>query len=141
MSNYRPAPITEPVIEQSTLLAKGSWTLFFNGLYTGDTGTIWTPIATNLTQVGVATITGAYYRSGQFIDFYIKIVPGTSTSSTAGSTYFDLPFDVLQDGACEASTGLTSSPGGLQASTNRVYPPNWAATGNTITISGRVLGR
>ena len=140
MGNYRPAPIQEQMLE-TTGLPKGAWILYFTGLYTGDTGTTFTPVATNLTAVGTPTFVGAYYRSGQFIDFYIYIVPGTSTTSTSGTTYFDLPFDVTQDGACTASTGITASTGGVQASSNRVYPPSWSAITSPITLQGRVLGR
>lgn len=140
MPSLRPAPISEIMLE-TTGLPKLSWIQFFTGLFTGDTGTSFTPVAVGLGAVGTPTFVGAYYRSGQFMDFYIYIVPGTNTTSTSGSTYFDLPFDVTQDGACTASTGVTASAGGVSASANRVFPPSWSNINVPITLSGRVLGR
>lgn len=143
------APIQDPVIEFGTQQIKDdafgkprlSWILWFQGLLKGDTGNSWTPVATNLTAVGTPTITGNYYKNLGFTDFWIKIVPATNTSSTAGTTYFDLPFDPLIDVPCFAvQNGFASVSGGIVDSvTNRCYPPSWSLITGTITISGRVL--
>ena len=141
-----PAPITNPVTEVDLKSGKTSgiatlpWILFFNSLFTGDTGTSFTPTATNLTVVGAApTITGIYYRSGQFIDFYIRIVPGTNTSCTAGTTYFSVPFDIITDSANFIVSGLLGGAvGQCDAATNRIYPGTWAAVTVPLTIQGRV---
>lgn len=138
MTKLSPAPITNPLAEDNGLPTL-PWILFFTSLFTGDTGTAWIPLPTNLTAVGTPTITGAYYRSGQFIDFWITIIPGTSTTASAGSTYFDLPFDVLTDGACFAVSGLLGSNAGMvDAITNRAYVPTWSAVTVSLTVSGRV---
>jgi hypothetical protein len=128
------------VIDQSGKLTL-PFTLFFTGLYTGDTGTTFSPTAVGLTSVGTPTIVGAYFKDGQFYDFYIYIQPGTNTSSTSGTTYFELPFDVQQDGYCGAVTGTNASMGAVIASSNRCYPPSWATITTPITIQGRVLAK
>lgn len=139
MSNLSPAPIQNPLAEEGTGLATLPWILFFTNLFTGDTGTSWVPLPVNLTQVGTPTYQAAYFRSGQFIDFEIKIIPGTSTTSTAGSTYFPLPFEVKQDGACLVVGGLSGSgPGMVVAGLNRAYVPAWSAVTVPLTITGRV---
>lgn len=115
------------------------WILFMNQLFTGDTGTIWTPTFTSLTQVGVPTITGKYYKIGQNLCYFaVRIVPATSTSCTAGTTYIDnFPLTVLGDGACLAVSGLLgSSAGQVEQGTNRIYPPAWTAVTVPLTIVG-----
>ncbi len=140
-----PPPVYASMVEpdgKATL----PYILFFNQLYSGDNGSpvtgsnSWTPTFTNLTQVGVPSITGKYYRSGQFIDFWVKIVPGTSTSATAGTTYIDsLPFTVTSDTHCSAVTGTTGvGLGIIQASSGRIYVPTWGAITALLTITGRV---
>lgn len=142
MSKINPPPITNPVIEKDTGLPTLPWILFYNSIFFGDTGTTFTPVPVNLTEVGTPTITGAYYRSGQFIDFEIVITPATSTTAVAGSTYFALPFDVLVDGACFAISGLLgSNAGAVDAATNRCYPPSWSAVTVPLTIVGRAHAR
>lgn len=139
MAKINPAPIQNPLAEEGTGLATLPWILFFNSLFTGDTGTAWTPVPTSLTQVGTPTITGFYFRSGQFMDFEIHIIPGTNTSSSAGTTYFALPFDVLSDGACLAVSGLLGSNAGMvDAATNRCYTPSWVTVTVPLTVVGRV---
>jgi hypothetical protein len=145
--SINPAPIQTPVTEmdiktkRSTGFCTLPWISFFNSLFTGDTGTTWTPTATNLTVVGAApTITGKYYRSGQFIDFTIRIVPGTNTSATAGTTYFSVPFNINVDGANTIVSGLLAGSNGMcDSATDRIYPPAWAAVTVPLTIVGRVI--
>jgi len=140
-----PPPIYATVVEQDGK-ATLPWILFMNQLYEGDNGSpatgtnSWTPTFTSLTQVGVPSITGKYYRSGQFIDFWVKIVPGTSTSATAGTTYIgSLPFTITSDTHCSAVTGTTGvGLGVIQASTGRIYVPSWSLVTSLLTITGRV---
>ena len=140
MSNLNPAPINQPVLEPTGLLTL-QWILFLSALYDGDTGTTFIPIPVGMGVSGVATYTGAYYRSGQFIKFYIYIVPGTSTTSTAGTTYFTLPFDVKQDSVCFATGPVTAvqSIGTIASLDNRCYTPAWSAVTVPITIVGEAL--
>jgi len=124
-------------------LISSSWYLFLQNLIVGDTGQTssspWVPVATNLTFAGSPpVITGNYYQNEGFTDFWIRIVPGTSTTSTAGTTYFDLPFAVTVDGACIVG-GLPGAVGLIDAATKRCFPPPWSAVTANITISGRVV--
>jgi len=140
-----PPPIYANLVEQDGK-ATLPYILFFNQLYEGDNGSpatgtnSWTPAFTNLTQVGIPSITGKYYRSGQFIDFWVKIVPATSTSATAGTTYIgSLPFTVTSDTHCSAVNGTTGvALGVIQASTGRIYVPSWTTVTSLLTITGRV---
>ena len=142
MTKVSPAPITHPVVDNN-IRATTPWTLFFTSLFTGDTGTDWTPTFTGLTEVGAATITGRYFRIGQFFYFTVKIVPSTSTSSVSGTTYINnLPFVLQSNGVCYAVTDAPSSAFGASiALNNRIYPPGWTALTDTITISGFVEAR
>jgi hypothetical protein len=140
-----PPPIYEPLAEQDGK-ARLPWILFFNEVFSGDAGSpssgagAWNPAFVNLTQVGVPSITGKYYRDGRFIDFWVKIVASTSTSSTAGTTYIEaLPFTVTTDAPCFATNGTTGIASGVvQASTNRIYVPTWSLITTPLTITGRV---
>ena len=87
MSRIQPAPIKDSLTTEDGDISF-TWVTFFNQLFNGDTGTAWTPTFTNLTVVGTPTITGTVYRIGQGLAYFsIKIVPGTNTSSTAGTTW------------------------------------------------------
>lgn len=120
------------------------WVLFFNGVYEGDAGNDWTPTFQNLTQVGTPTITGRYYQINQnMCYFWIRVVPGTSTTSTAGTTYINnFPITFAQDGACLAVSGLLGANAGMiDAATNRIYPPGWSAVTVPVTIVGINVAR
>ncbi len=137
MTKIAPAPIYIPVVDESGV-ATLPWILFFNQLFTGDTGTAFTPVFTNLTIVGTPTFDAKYYKIGQnLVYFSLKITPATSTSATAGSTYFDFPLDITAVGAVFAVTGLLGSNAGMaEALTNRVYVPAWSVVTAPLTITG-----
>ena len=139
MSNQE-IPVRDKMVDENANV-RTSWILFFQGITDGDPGNKWTPTATNLTATGTPTITGNYYENAGYTDFWINIIPGTDTTATAGSTYFELPFDVKVDAPCFAVAGLTggSQIGMVEATTNRCYPPSWSAVTVPLTISGRVL--
>jgi hypothetical protein len=142
MSSVKPPPIYQPIITDETGVAALPWVLFFNNIFTGDTGTNWTPQFTNLTVVGAApTITGRYYKLSQALSFFrVKIVPGTNTSSTAGTTYINnFPLTMSADGVSFAVSGLLGGGTGMcdQAS-NLIYPPGWSAVTVPLTILGLV---
>lgn len=143
MSNNQGAPIFDPVIEGNEGKARKSWVLWFQQIFQGDNGTEFSPIATGLGISGPApTIIGSYYQNQGFTDFEITITPnGGNTTAVAGTTYFDLPFDVKYDTACFAVSGLLGdNPGMIEASSNRCYVPAWSAVTVPLTITGRVLG-
>lgn len=119
-----------------------------NSEYTALTGSIqgtWTPVFTNLTVVvgtGGATYAGRYSRLGRTVFYTVTITcTGTATtSSTAGTTYCDLPVNPTQDDAvliADKTTSLGLGTGYLDFTNNRCYPCSWTATGNTIIISGK----
>lgn len=142
-------PAQNPIVEtdnKGVILPDGKvsqdWYLFFDSLLSGDTGVSggWQPTYTGLGTTGTPTITGNYYTNQGFTDFWIKIVPGVNTTSTQGTTYFDLPFLVTVDGAC--LVGGTPGAVGLIDSTNkRCYPPGWTNNTSTLTITGRAVSQ
>lgn len=141
MSKVSPPPTYNPLIEDQSGNASLRWILFFNSIYTGDTGTDWTPTFTNLTTVGTPTITGRYFRISQnLVYFSVVITPATSTTATAGTTYIDnFPLDITTDGACLAVSGGAGTPAGqCVASNNRIYVPAWSAVTVPLTIIGLV---
>lgn len=139
MTQIAPPPINDFLVDNEGK-ANLSWILFFNQLYEGDTGTSWTPTFTSLTEVGgSATITGRYYRVNRRLCFFwVKIVPVTNTSATAGTTYINnFPLTASNDGACWAVSGnLGDGPGHIVASNNRIYVPGWT----TVTVPLYVVG-
>lgn len=141
MSTINPPPIYEPLAEDDGK-PRLPWILFFNNVFTGDTGTDWTPTFTNLTAVGTApTITGKLYRIGRTLAYFsVRIVPGTNTSAVAGTTYIDnFPLVLAADGGCLAVSGLLGSASGMcDSATNRIYVPAWSAVTVPLTVVGMV---
>lgn len=137
MAKIDPPPIYEP-ISGSDGKASLPWILFFNRIFTGDTGTSWTPTFTNLTITGTPTITGVYYKIGPLCFFRITITPATDTSATAGSTYVNnFPLTMSAPGFCIPVSGLLGGGTGMcDAATNRIYPPSWSA----VTVPLYILG-
>lgn len=145
MAKVTPPPLYNAIAEEGDGIATVPWSLFFNQLYVGDTGTPWTPTFTGLTEVGgSADITGTYYKISQALTYFsIVITPVTNTSSTAGSTYVNnFPLNITKDGACSAVGGVLGLlPGMVQASTDRIYPPSWTTATVPVTISGIIEAR
>lgn len=141
MTAVQPPPIYNPVVEENGI-ATIPWILFMNSIFKGDTGSNWTPAFTGLTVVGAApTITGKYFRiSSSLVYFHVHIVPGTNTSSTAGTTYINnFPLIMSANGICFAVSGLLGSSAGMcdQAS-NKIYVPAWSAVTVPLTVVGIV---
>lgn len=130
-------PARQPIVEDT-----GAPTLLFieflQNLSQGDPGNKFSPDVENLGTVGTPTITGVYYENNGFVDFYARITPGTNTTSTAGTTYIQLPFTVTSDCPCFATSGSASTVGSILAASNRAYLPGWSALTSPVTISGRV---
>lgn len=140
MTGITPPPLYDPVVDQSGV-ASVSWTLFFNKLFQGDTGTEWTPTFQNLTVSGTPEITGRYYRINRNIVYFrVTIVPETSTSSTAGTTYIDnFPLSLRGDGICfSVTSGVGSIAGHVDLASGRIFTPSWTTVPNTISIIGMV---
>lgn len=143
MSTVKAPPIYAPLTDDiKNPVASLPWILYFNSLFTGDTGTDWLPTFINLTVVGAApTVTGRTYKiSGSLIYFSVRIVPGTNTSSVAGSTYINnFPLILKGDGACLAVSGLLGAPGGMcDMASNNIYVPAWTTVTVPLTVVGIV---
>jgi len=137
MTKIQEAPIAGKVVDQNDKCTP-VWTEYFASITQGDVGTGWSPVFTNLTTVGTPTITGVYYENQGFTDFYIKIVPGTNTSSVIGSTFVPLPFAVTADTIAGVVTGQSGGVGVVNAASQTVYTPSWTNVPSPVTISGRV---
>lgn len=132
---------TQEIVVDSTNHFRPAWLSFFQNIVTGDVGSSETILPANLAFSGTPTIAFKYFQNSGFIDLYIVITPGTSTTSTYGTTYFPLPFDVLVNDYCVAVTTPTTTPamGFVDAATNRLYPPAWTAITTPVTIRARLL--
>jgi len=135
------APTNDPIIEvdqqgKTSGALKKSWFIYFSALESGDEGTDWTPTASGIT--GTNTYDGKYFANSGFIDFWITIDTSTTSASTFGSSYFEMPFDVTVATACNVVYGSTVAQGIIDPSTNRCFPPTWS-TSEVVTITGRVF--
>lgn len=143
MTKRTPPPLYEKVTDESRI-ATIPWTLFFNSMYNGDTGTSWTPTFVSLTSVGTPTFTGKYYKISQnLVYFTITVTPATNTSSVSGTTYVDnFPLDIFGHGACLAVGSNTGTSAGMcNASTKRIYTPTWTTVAVPVTVVGMVEAR
>ena len=88
------------------------------------------------------TVTARFCRLRNVVFFQVKVVPGTTTATTGGTSYIDLPITA-------GSSGLSGDGSMLNESTlvgvgnvvfdianSRCYVPTQAATGSTLGISG-----
>lgn len=138
MSTLTPPPIYDIVTTDEGKLSV-RWIDFMGRFFDGDAGVDWEPTFQNLTTVGTPTITGRYYRLSKYLTaFRVLIVPGTNTTSTAGTTYIDnYPVSFTNDGVCFAVSGNFGEVcGHIVASNNRIYPPIWTAVTVPLTIIG-----
>ncbi len=140
MTAVAPPPIYESLAGEDGKAAL-PWILFFNSVFSGDTGTDWIPTFTNLAVTGTPTIVGRLYRIGRSLAYFsVRIVPATDTTSTAGTTYINnFPLVLSADGACLAVSGLLGSTAGMcDRQTNRIYVPAWTAVTVPVTVVGIV---
>lgn len=132
-------PIRNPLTENKGELTM-PWLLFFNQMYNGDAGSVWTPTFVGLTEVGgAATISARYYRISQFLCYFnIRVLPATNTSAVAGTTYVDnFPLTANAPGFClTVSNNLGGGLGMVNAVNNRIYVPAWT----TVTAPVNVIG-
>lgn len=142
MSSIQPPPIQDQMIDD-TGIATLRWILFFNQVFTGDTGVEWTPTFTSLTTTGTPTITGRYYKIGPLVYFWVLVTPATDSTATAGTTYINnFPLEVTTDGACAAVSGLLGGTlGMIDAATNRIYVPGWTTVTVPLTVVGLATAR
>lgn len=137
MARVELPPQTEPLIDENKLPTL-NWIAYLSGLSTGDTGTIWTPTFTGLTETGTATKTGVLYRiSDKLAMFRITITPATDTSATAGTTYCNnFPLTITNAGFCVTLSDYTAAINGVTASNRRIYTATWTTITTPITLVG-----
>lgn len=133
-------PLYERVIDAKGI-ATSAWTLFFQSVSNGDSGTDWTPTIVSLT--GSATLTGRYYKISKDIVFFRAVVtPDTTTSSTAGTTYIDnFPLNMAADGfvlGVAGDAGLGTGLGVAASGSGRIYTPAWTSASVPVTLIGMV---
>lgn len=135
---YQPPPIYSNLVGDDAK-AVLPWILFFQQMYDGDAGTDWTPTFVSLTTAGTPTITGRYYKLGKYLTYFrATIVPATSTTATAGSTYIDnYPLTFKGDGIVFAMRGGEGSTSGhIVAANNRIYVPAWSTVTSQLSLVG-----
>ena len=137
-------PLYESVVDESGI-ATMPWTLYFQSVSNGDSGTDWTPTIQNLTEVGgSATLTGRYYKISKNIIFFRAVVtPATNTSATT-STYIDnFPLSMSADGAVvtvAGQAGVGVALGVCDSADGFIYTGAWTAASVPVTILGLVEG-
>lgn len=138
MSKISPPPSYDLIADPVTGKATRSYQEFFDDVYRGDQGQSWTPTFVGLTTVGTPTITGTFYQFGALCYFRVIIIPGTSTSSTYGTTYINnFPLTLTASTGVYAATGSpTIAIGSTDAGTNRIYTPSWSVITIPITLTG-----
>lgn len=136
----QPPPTRDALTEKEGELSM-PWLLFFNQMFNGDAGTLWTPTFVNLTTTGTPVIVGRYYQISQYLCYFnVLLTPGTDTSATAGTTYIDnFPLTAASNGFClSISNNLGGALGMVNSSNNRIYVPEWTTVTTPINIIGIV---
>ena len=132
-------PRSETLIDDDKF-ATLNWLAFFENVATGDSGTVWTPTFTALTEVGTATKTGIYWRLNDRIAYFrIVITPTTDTSATAGTTYCDnFPLNIAQAGVSVSLSGSSAVIAGVTSTPKRIYTGGWTTITTPVTLVGIV---
>ena len=139
--------MAEPPLYERIVDAKGiatsAWTLFFQALSNGDSGTAWTPSFVSLASTGTPSFSGRYYTLTKDIAFFRAVVtPATNTSSTAGTTYIDnFPLNMAADGfvlGVAGDAGLGTGLGVAASGSGRIYTPTWTNAAVPVTLIGMV---
>lgn len=100
----------------------------------------WTPVRTSWTDVGTIVVTAKYNVRGRICHFSIKVVPGTSIATTAGTSYVSLPIPAKGLGGIATMVNRTANTAVgvcvIDETNSRVYPPAQVASGNTFYLNG-----
>ena len=99
----------------------------------------WTPVRTRWTDVGTPTVTGRWHSIVRETKIQVKVVPGTTVATTAGTSYIALPrpaVGLCGDGSMMNITTLIGvGDCAIDVTNSRIYVPAQLATGNTLTIA------
>ena len=95
---------------------------------------------TGWTDVGAPTVTAFTCRVGDVMFFAVRIVPATTTATTAGTSYIDLPSTASGIGGSATMVDRTSNIAVgtcvIDAANDRCYVPTQVATGDTLYVAG-----
>lgn len=111
---------------------------------TGTDGTFnsFTTTRTGWVDVGSPTVTARYTIAGHVCFFEIKVVPATTTATTAGTSYCSLPVaaaaaSITGDASMTDLTTFISVGNCVIDKTNsRVYVPTQGATADSVVLAG-----
>lgn len=105
-----------------------------------DAWAAFTTTRTGWTDVGSPTVTSRYAVAGHICFFQIKVVPGTTVATVAGTSYCSLPVTAAGLAGDASMTDLTAltSVGNciISVSNSRVYVPAQVATADSLLIAG-----
>jgi len=100
----------------------------------------WTPTRTSWTDVGTPTVSARFRVVGRQCFVQIRVVPGTTVATVAGTSYVNLPVVTLGLTGSFAMTNRTTNQAvglcAVDVTNSRVYVPTQVATGNTLEIAG-----
>lgn len=102
--------------------------------------TAYTTARTGWTDVGAPTVTAENCTVNHICYFQIKVIPGTTVATAAGTSYCSLPTTAAGIGGVAAMYDLTTNISvggcGIDVVNSRVYVPAQAATADTLIIAG-----
>lgn len=110
--------------------------------------TTWAPVRTGWTDVGTPAVTGRFRTVGKLCQFQVRVIPGTTIATTAGTSYIGLPILATMGTALPsgiAGEGSMSNDtthiwvGGcdIDLVNSRCYVPTQGASGNTFKVFGQ----
>ena len=112
----------------------------FKKVFAQLTWASWVPTRTGWTDVLAPTVTARYSQLGKIVFFQVKVVPGTTVATVAGTSYISLPVTaagLAGDGSMTDLTSLVSiGPCTFDAANSRCYVPSQVASGDTFLIAG-----
>ncbi len=101
--------------------------------------TSWAPVRTGWTDVDPPTVTGRFRVVGKQCFGQVKVVPGTSIATTAGTSYIALPIQAKGFGGTvtmfNTTTKVAEGVGGIDVANSRAHLPSVSATGDTEIIT------
>lgn len=110
----------------------------FRDIIGQDRWTKFTPIRTGWTDVGAPTIAATWRDVGAQCFLQMRVAPGTTVATTAGTSYIDLPrpaAGISGEGSMQDfTTKLWIGGCMVDVTTSRLYVPTWAASGDTILL-------
>ena len=154
MSELIPAQYQAPFLAENGEIDE-AWKTFFNNLnailsFKNNHERTFTPSFTSLTDTGTPSYSADYRIFNGMLFFSYIISTDGNTSSTAGTTYIDLPlkpdnsgnkYVAKSNGECvinNLSTKTSIGTGLVERSGSKVWLPSWTTVSNDISISGSV---